>query len=43
MPAVDASKSITPVLEFMVNPVVELNTPPLTPLTVGVGSVADEQ
>ncbi|CAM4321659.1 hypothetical protein GILI108418_15350 [Gillisia limnaea] len=42
-PGVEASKSITPVVEFIINPVVELNDPPLTPVTVGVTSVPSTQ
>ena len=39
----DESKSIAPVDESITSPVVELNVPPLTPLTVGVGLAADAQ
>ena len=35
----EASKSISPVLALIVNPVgVALNTPPVVPVMVGVGS-----
>ena len=39
----DAVKSISPVEAFILNPVVELNVPPLVPVTVGVGLVPDLQ
>ena len=42
--AVEASISITPVVEFITKPVVELNTPaPALLETVGVGSEASAQ
>ena len=39
----DADKSISPVDALMLNPVVELNVPPVVPVTVGVGSLPDTQ
>ena len=43
VPDVDADKSISPVEAFILNPVVELNVPPVVPVTVGVGSLPDTQ
>jgi hypothetical protein len=40
IPAVEASKSITPVDELIVKPEVELNAPPNVPVIVGVGSAS---
>ena len=39
----DADKSISPVDALMLNPAVELNVPPVVPVTVGVGSLPDTQ
>ena len=43
VPAVDAVKSISPVDELILNPVVELNVPPVVPVMVGVGSLPETQ
>ena len=43
VPDVDADKSISPVEAFILNPVVELNVPPVVPDMVGVGSIPDTQ
>ena len=43
VPAVDAVKSISPVDALILNPVVELNVPPVVPVTVGVGLEPDLQ
>ena len=39
----EASKSIKPVVVFILNPAVELNMPPVVPVIVGVGSVPTVQ
>jgi hypothetical protein len=43
VPAVDAAKSISPVDALMLNPVIELNVPPVNPVMFGVGSIPDTQ
>ena len=43
VPAVDAAISISPVEVFILNPVVELNVPPVVPVMVGVGLASPSQ
>ena len=43
VPAVEVDRSISPVDALILNPVVELNVPPVVPVMVGVGLVPDLQ
>ena len=43
VPAVDAAIFISPVEPLILNPVVELNVPPVVPVMVGVGLEPDLQ